>query len=972
MCPTATGSLTVTQVRRLTLILIPASALIVVAFIAARLTSLTTLTDWLDNLHWTIGYVTAAALGWLGVRWSDDTSRNARRWFAYGLTASALGQLLWDVQTALHWTGYPAPSDLLFVCFGPCCVWGMLHAVRDHQPEAFNWALILDAITLVVMIVALVLALYLPRYTGDDFIELAFMVAYPICMLTSTCLALVMWPTLRLRMHYSWLTFMVASIVNGLCWLQWIYLSQSDSVTTNTWLYLLFSLVTPILGVGVVLWRIESSKDPVVERRCEAILRMLPLLVVGGAAISVGLAWSLPKLPRAAALAIYVSAGVVFVLAAIRQSLLLFERERLLAVEKRHSELERSFQTLFLNTRGGLALLDHSGNFCELNPSCTTLLGYSRDELLNMNLGDIRMLPIPSLPGALGLVDQDGNGVIETECQRKDGQPVHVELTSALIPDSGGQVFVIFRNITERKQASEQLQLMAQRLAIATRSAGIGIWEYQPSNDTLVWDAQMCALYGLPTDTFEGSYGEWEKRIHPDDLQRLQQQYREAVAHGKEYHGEFRIIRPDGSTRHLEVRADIPVEIAGSAQRMIGVNWDITERKQTEAAQSRLEAQLRQSQKLEAVGTLASGIAHDFNNILGAILGNIELALQDVGNAHPAQTSLQEIRKAGQRARELIRRIVAFGKPHELNFRLSQLTAVIEDSVKLVRATMPTTVEIHCHLAGDIPLVKVDSSQIVQVLLNLCTNAYQAMDSQKGRIDITLDVSNFTSASALPSTDLQPGRHVCLHVRDNGVGIDPAAADRIFEPFFTTKPVGEGSGLGLSIVHGIVRNHGGAITVDSQPGKGSTFHVYLPAPADQLGEEAPIVTTAMEVKSGNGQHILYVDDEEPLVFLTKRMLERFGYRVSGYTEAETALRAVLDGTAHFDLVITDQSMPGMSGTDLAREILREHPHSRIMLVSGYLPPREIETARKLGIHEVLLKPDTVDELATAVHRLLSA
>ena len=964
--------LTATQNRQIRLILVPASVAIVAAFSAARFTSSPALAEWLDNLHWTIAYVTAAVLGWLGVRWSEASVRDARRWFAWALTTSAIGQILWDVQTALQWTGYPAPSDWLFLCFGPCCVQGMLYTVRSHRPRAVSSALILDTITLLVVTLAIVLALYLPRYTGSNDLALAFMVAYPVSMLTSTCVALVMWPTLRLRPDRSWLTFVIASIINGVLWVQWIYLSQSDAVTTNTWLYLFFSLVTPLLGLGVVLWRVEISTDPQVERRCEAIVRTLPLLAVGGAAISVGLAWSVPQFPRIAALAIYINAILVFVLAASRQSLLLFERERLLAIEKRHGELERTFQTLFLNTRGGLALLDSTGRFFEVNPSCTALLGYHRDELLSMTLSDVHMTPSPSLPGLLGLIGADGSGVVETEYRCKDGQPVQLELTSAQIPDSGGQIFVIFRNITERKQASEQLQLMAQRLAIATRSAGIGIWEYQPVSDILVWDAQMFALYDTSPREFHGKYADWEQLVHPEDLQRMIRLHEDTATRSREYHDEFRIIRPDGGIRHIETRADIVRDASGQIERIVGVNWDITARKQTEATQARLEVQLRQSQKLEAVGTLASGIAHDFNNILGAILGNIELALQDVGNTHPAQTSLQEIRKAGQRARELIRRIVAFGKPHEHNFRAAQLTAVIEDALKLVRATLPATVEIHCRMAGEVPLVKLDSSQIVQVVLNLCTNAYQAMEHQKGRIDITLDVHNFATASDLPSTDLQTGRHVCLHVRDTGVGIDPAIADRIFEPFFTTKPVGEGSGLGLSIVHGIVRNHGGAITVDSQPGRGSTFHIHLPVLMNQENTEMPSGTPVTETQCGNGQHILYVDDEEPLVFLTKRMLERFGYRVSGFTEAEHALRAVLNDAAQFDLVITDQSMPGMTGTDLAREILRKHPHSRIMLVSGYLPPREIETARSLGIHEVLLKPDTVDELAAAVHRLLSA
>jgi CheY-like chemotaxis protein len=286
---------------------------------------------------------------------------------------------------------------------------------------------------------------------------------------------------------------------------------------------------------------------------------------------------------------------------------------------------------------------------------------------------------------------------------------------------------------------------------------------------------------------------------------------------------------------------------------------------------------------------------------------------------------------------------------------------------------LPATVEITCQLDAHVPPVSIDSSQIAQVLLNLCTNAYQAMDQQKGRIDITLSVHEFGDDAAQIHRDLKPGRYVCLHISDTGSGIDPAIVDRIFEPFFTTKSMTDGSGLGLSIVHNIVRSHDGAIVLETTRGSGSIFHIYLPAPASLEAAEASAKLNITHAPSkGSGQHLLYVDDEESLVFLTKRMLERFGYRVTGFTEAEAALQAALAADADFDLIITDHSMPVMSGIDLARELFSKLPDSRIVLVSGYLPPHDVERARSIGIHDVILKPDTVDELAAAVHRLLSS
>jgi PAS domain S-box-containing protein len=657
-------------------------------------------------------------------------------------------------------------------------------------------------------------------------------------------------------------------------------------------------------------------------------------------------------------------------LAAVRQSVMLFERERLLNIAKRHNELERTFQTLFQITRGGLALLEPDGRFREMNPSCLELLGCSREQAQRITLASVNASQPFHMNGPLGLVDENGNGVIEVLIRRMNGTLVDIELTSALIPDSGGQVFVIMRDITERKQASEQLQSMAQRLAIATRAAGLGIWEFRAASNALLWDEYMHELYGTPGGD---APRDWLNYIHVDDRPELRRLYEQALTGICGYHTEYRVIRPDGSLRHVESWGDIQLDANHKLERMIGVNMDITARKQAEAVRLRLEAQLRHSQKLEAIGTLASGIAHDFNNVLGAILGNIELSLQDIHEDHAATISMHEIRKAGQRGKDLVRRIVAFGKPYELEFKPTQLTGVIEDSLKLVRAVLPASVEINCQLEAKVPRVSIDSSQIAQVLLNICTNAYQAMDQQKGRIDITLKLHQLNDDAMHLHRDLKPGCYVCLSISDNGSGIDPTIVDRIFEPFFTTKSMTEGSGLGLSIVHNIVRSHGGAIELDSERGKGSTFHIYLPAPETlESPETTPKHAQIDTLVKGTGQHLLYVDDEGSLVFLTKRMLERLGYRVTGFTEADEALAAALADDADFDLIITDHSMPVMTGIDLARELFAKRPDARVVLVSGYLPPHDVERARAIGIHDVLLKPDTVDELAATVHRLLSA
>jgi signal transduction histidine kinase/CheY-like chemotaxis protein len=849
--------------RWVSLLLMISTVLIVISFIAAGLASTAFQADNLDNLHWTIAYATAAILAWQGVRQADATTRITRRWFAYGLSLNLGGQLCWDLQTLLQLTAYPSLSDFLFLSLGPCCVWGLWRSVQQQQGRSLNWPLLVDATTLSVVLLGMVLALYLSHYHSTNRIALMIMVIYPTSMLAGCCLMLVMLLTLRVKLHVDWLLFAAASLLNGLLWLHWIYLSQTDTLQTQRWLYLAFSLVTLVLGVGAMRWRISSSADVTLKRRYELCLHSLPLLTVGMAAIGVALAVAFPRALGNATLAVYISAVLVLVLTMIRQSLLLFERERLLAIELHNNELQ------------------------------------------------------------------------------------------------------------------QDLQLMAERLNLATGAAGIGVFEYQYATGTLLWDQQMHRLYGTQPQNFGGTLAEWQRCLHPDEGQTAIAEFNLAARNALVVHNHadfgssFRIVRPDGSIRYIESRADIQYDAHGQPVRVVGINWDITARQEAELSRARLEAQLRQSQKLQAIGTLASGIAHDFNNILGAILGNTELALQDTDVHHPARASVLEIRSAGQRGRDLIRRIVTFGKPHELNFRVAALSTVIEDTLKLVRATLPATVEIHCALPAELPPVRVDSAQIAQLLLNLCSNAYQAMRLHKGRIDIGLSAHEFVDAASLPDRDMQAGRYVCLQVGDTGSGVAANIAERIFEPFFTTKAVGEGSGLGLSIVHNIVRNHAGFIVLDSQPGEGANFRIYLPVAAAQRQAEPVVVVAGKNIAPGCGQHILYLDDEESLVFLTTRMLERFGYRVSGFTDAGTALHAILAKHADFDLIISDHSMPVMSGMDLAQEILSHQPDARIMLVSGYLPPREIEQALNLGIKAVILKPDTVDELAATVHRLLA-
>ena len=428
-----------------------------------------------------------------------------------------------------------------------------------------------------------------------------------------------------------------------------------------------------------------------------------------------------------------------------------------------------------------------------------------------------------------------------------------------------------------------------------------------------------------------------------------------------------------GQETHFEARV-----VSCTEDSVISIVRDISERKQAEVVRAALEVQLRESQKMEAIGTLAGGIAHDFNNILAIILGNAELAREEVGAQPLALENLEEIIRASVRARGLVQQILSFSRRRPSERKVTYLEAVIDESVRLLRATLPARLTLEVHCDADVPAVLADATQIQQVVINLATNAMQAMRSGPGRIDIRLDSVLLDDALAAAHPALgamharRPGRTVRIAVTDTGPGMDAATLARIFEPFFTTRAVGAGTGLGLSVVHGILRAHEGEIEVDSQPGQGASFAIYLPAAAAQAvapeaepGAGAPTATA----DQSSVQHILYLDDEPSLVLLVQRQLARRGYRVAGFTKQAEALAALRAEPAAFDLVVTDYNMPGISGLDVAREVRAIRADLPVMVVSGHVDETLLAEAAGAGVRELILKANGVDELCAALARL---
>ncbi len=386
---------------------------------------------------------------------------------------------------------------------------------------------------------------------------------------------------------------------------------------------------------------------------------------------------------------------------------------------------------------------------------------------------------------------------------------------------------------------------------------------------------------------------------------------------------------------------------------------DVTKQKQ-------IERQLRQSQKMEAIGTLAGGIAHDFNNILAAIMGYAEIVKFDLDATHPAHQKIDQILIASNRAKDLIHQILAFSRQSEIKRKPVQMHLIVKEALKLLRASLPSSIEIRQNILVESSHVMADATQIHQLLMNLCTNAHHAMRATGGILEVTIQTVAAADLELSAHEEMRQGAYLRLSIADSGIGMDRTVMDRIFEPYFTTKPKGEGTGMGLAVVHGIVKSHGGAITVHSQPGQGTVFHVYFPL---VVIDEKPAGYEAADLPRGTEQ-ILLVDDEEVLVNLGRQMLELLGYQVECRTSSVEALEAFRSNPDHFDLLITDMTMPNMSGERLAQKILAIKPDLPVLLCTGFSESITPEKAAGVGIKALLMKPLALFQLAQVIRTTL--
>ena len=938
-------------------VLVPTLLLLIACFVALSQVESDAAREFLDNLHWTAAYTAAAALGWIGWLRARPEDRQARFWFGAALSANTAGQWIWDLQVWRDWRNFPGPSDLVFLTQGPLLLLGVLIALRQNVPPVRFRTALLDIATLSSAMVVLALALYLPHRGSVPSLKLASMIAYPLSLLTAACGLAVAAPTLRLRWSWPWLILLGSAIANSLLWLRWNALYVHEAPPSGTAFNTLFSLVAVGTGIGAMGWTSASDDNPRWERRCEGFLRLLPIAVVLGAAVAVGIEFAVHSASQEIRTLVLTGASVTLVLAVLRQSLLLHERDRLLELEQLATESRVNFRVLFESSPDAILLME-GPVFTDCNPAAMDLFGASREDIVGQPPS--RFSPARQPDGSpsderaaqiVGAVLSGTPMTFEWQHLRRDGTAIECEVRlSRVVGLRSGCLQAIVRDITTRKRAERRLMESESRFSKAfVFSPTVKAMLSLPDRRILEVNQSLLRKLGYSREELVGqdpvALGLW--RIPPESLQK-----------GPGLKGiELKAKAKDGTLLTFLASSE-QIELEGSPAELL-VCTDISDR-------IRLEDQLRQAQKLEAIGLLSGGIAHDFNNILGVISGNAHVARLDLPPGHAADKSLEEILLASKRAANLVRQILAFARPQPQQSRRIQLSKALEEGRRLLRATLPTTVDIRIAVGEPLPEILGDETQLQQVLINLATNSWHAMEGDPGVITLSARPFSVPSPDGPPQGDLPAGPYVLLSVSDTGKGMDPETLKRIFDPFFTTKAPGQGSGLGLSVVHGIVKGHRGAIGVHSRPGVGTTFEILLPAePATDPQPQA-----SSRVLPGNGERILYVDDERPLVQVATILLERLGYKVQGFTNPAAALDALRAAPETWSILITDLSMPGMNGLELARQVSGIRPDLPVLLSSGNLDAAPSDEARRLGIRGVLAKPHSLEELAGRVRDIL--
>ncbi|NLW34939.1 PAS domain-containing hybrid sensor histidine kinase/response regulator [Syntrophorhabdus aromaticivorans] len=652
------------------------------------------------------------------------------------------------------------------------------------------------------------------------------------------------------------------------------------------------------------------------------------------------------------------------------------ERKR---AEEALKHAEAKYRTIFENAIMGVYQTTPGGRHITVNPAFARTLGYdSPQEMIDTVTdigGQVYVNPddrarLQELLRRHGVAEK-----FETRLYRKNKSIAWISINARAVKDAGGAIMYFegtVEDISARKRTEEELRIAHQRL--------FDIIEFLPDATFVVDDEKKVTAWNLACEKMTGVkkeeiigkgdyvyaipfYGERRPLLidyvtmDPDELE---QKYMEVKRTGHQLFAQsFVPALYNGKGAFLSANASVLFDKNAKVIGAVESLRDITEFK-------RLEAQLHQAQKLEAIGTLAGGIAHDFNNILTGIVGFAEMVREDTTPHTPQYRRLGLVLRGAHRGRDLIRQILTFSRRTDHEQKPVALGNIVKEGLKLLRPVLPTTIEIRSKNLTDDDTILADPVQIHQVLMNLCTNSAHAMRKKGGVLEISVMGDHFKKDDPLPSPDMKPGDYVTLRVLDTGCGMKPEILERIFDPFFTTKAQGEGTGLGLSAVHGIVKSHGGSVRVESEPGKGSIFSIYLPKTDRQA---CPTVNETLPMRGGK-ECILFVDDEDLLVELNHERLTRLGYEVVATTSSIEALELFKKEPRRFHLVITDYTMPHMTGVDLVRELQKIRNDIPIILCTGHNDSISADKARRAGAKEFLLKPVSQQDTAAAIRRVL--
>ncbi|BHH85337.1 hybrid sensor histidine kinase/response regulator [Desulforhopalus sp. 52FAK] len=517
----------------------------------------------------------------------------------------------------------------------------------------------------------------------------------------------------------------------------------------------------------------------------------------------------------------------------------------------------------------------------------------------------------------------------------------------------------------ERKQYEEALISSEKKYRTILETMVEGYFELDQQGIITLANPAMCTIVDKPVEKVVGTsvqalLGNVETTRTNDELQEIFNSQKSVL------NIELECLPSNESIRYLDGTFSAILDDNNAITGIKGIVRDITEKKKAEQTQQTLEKKLHQSQKMESIGKLAGGIAHEFNNMLAIIMGNNELIIDELPQRSPARESTEEIRIAGLRARDVVKQLLTFSRQDDAVKKVMDLQLAVQESMKLIRSTIPVNIKIEQNLSADTYQVIGNDTQINQLLINLCNNAVDALPEKDGVITIELHNEIIGMQQTKYQSKLKPGQYTKLIVSDNGSGMDSATLDRVFEPYFTTKAIGKGTGIGMAVAHGIVERHGGAIIVDSQPGKGTTFTIFLPAHESLCEQEAG----KRDILPVGDECILYVDDEPLLAKLGKRLLEHFGYTAVSITDPVKALDMVRADPNKFDLLITDMAMPSMTGDQLVIEILKIRKDMPTIICTGYSARISEKEAVEIGVRSYMMKPINKSELAKVVRKVL--